>query len=244
MPTSVYFDTGTRREQNLYEDLIIEQLRVFGQEVYYLPRTLIKEDEILGEDVLSQFNDAYLIEMYVENVEGYDGEKELMTKFGLDIRNEITFVLARRRWEHLISLDQNFINYPRPKEGDLVFFPRTNHLFEISFVDTDDPFYQLQNLPVFKLKCRSFEYSQEKLDTGILEIDTIEDTTSLDIFNYQLTLEDGSGSILLEGTTAYYLMAEEYVYQEIDSKAQNIDFDTYNDTVLDFSESNPFGDIT
>ena len=109
MPTSVYFDTGTIPEQRLYEDLIIEQLRAFGQEVFYLPRTLVNEDTILGEDPLSEFNDAYLIEMYVENIEGYDGEKELMTKFGLDIQNEVTFVVARRRWEQLSSIDQNLI---------------------------------------------------------------------------------------------------------------------------------------
>src|SRR6056300_413962 len=145
MPTSVYFDTGTIPEQRLYEDLIIEQLRAFGQEVFYLPRTLVNEDTILGEDPLSEFNDAYLIEMYVENIEGYDGEKELMTKFGLDIQNEVTFVVARRRWEQLISIDQNLIVSTRPNEGDLVYFPRTKHLFEISFVDHDDPFYQVQN---------------------------------------------------------------------------------------------------
>jgi hypothetical protein len=244
MPTSVYFDTGTIPEQRLYEDLIIEQLRAFGQEVFYLPRTLVNEDTILGEDPLSEFNDAYLIEMYVENIEGYDGEKELMTKFGLDIQNEVTFVVARRRWEQLISIDQNLIVSTRPNEGDLVYFPRTKHLFEISFVDHDDPFYQVQNLPVYKLKCRSFDYSSEQIDTGIVEIDNIETTYSLDVLSYQLTLEDGTGSVLQEGEGINYLLNEDYTIETKDTKAQNDIFDTFNNTVLDFSESNPFGDIT
>ena len=244
MPTSVYFDTGTIPEQRLYEDLIIEQLRAFGQEVFYLPRTLVNEDTILGEDPLSEFNDAYLIEMYVENIEGYDGEKELMTKFGLDIQNEVTFVVARRRWEQLISIDQNLIVSTRPNEGDLVYFPRTKHIFEISFVDHDDPFYQVQNLPVYKLKCRSFDYSSEQIDTGIVEIDNIETTYSLDVLSYQLTLEDGTGSVLQEGEGTNYLLNEDYTIETKDTKAQNDIFDTFNNTVLDFSESNPFGDIT
>ncbi len=244
MPTSVYFDTGTIPEQRLYEDLIIEQLRAFGQEVFYLPRTLVNEDTILGEDPLSEFNDAYLIEMYVENIEGYDGEKELMTKFGLDIQNEVTFVVARRRWEQLISIDQNLIVSTRPNEGDLVYFPRTKHLFEISFVDHDDPFYQVQNLPVYKLKCRSFDYSSEQIDTGIVEIDNIETTYSLDVLSYQLTLEDGTGSVLQEGDGTNYLLNEDFTIEIKDNKAQNDIFDTFNNTVLDFSESNPFGDIT
>lgn len=244
MPTSVYFDTGTIPEQRLYEDLIIEQLRAFGQEVFYLPRTLVNEDTIFGEDPLSEFNDAYLIEMYVENIEGYDGEKELMTKFGLDIQNEVTFVVARRRWEQLISLDQNLIVNTRPNEGDLVYFPRTKHIFEISFVDHDDPFYQVQNLPVYKLKCRSFDYSSEQIDTGIVEIDNIETTYSLDILSYQLTLEDGTGSVLQEGDGTNYLLNEDFTIEIKDTKAQNDIFDTFNNTVLDFSESNPFGDIT
>lgn len=244
MPTSVYFDTGIIPEQRLYEDLIIEQLRTLGQEVFYLPRKMVNEDTIFGEDTLSSFNDAYMIEMYVENVEGYDGEKELMTKFGLDIQNEVTFVVARRRWEQLISTDQNLIITTRPNEGDLVYFPRTKHLFEISFVDHDDPFYQVQNLPVYKLKCRSFDYSSEQIDTGIVEIDNIETTYSLDILSYQLSLEDGTGSIQLEGTGTNYLLNEDFTIELKDDKSQNTIFDTFNDTILDFSESNPFGDIT
>ena len=189
MPTSVYFDTGTISEQRLYEDLVIEQLRAFGQEVFYLPRTLVKRDDILGEDVLSKFDDAYLIEMYVENIEGYDGEKELITKFGLEIQNELTFVVARRRWEQLISIDQNLIESTRPNEGDLIYFPLGNQVFEIRFVEHENPFYQLGKLNVFKLQCETFEYSHEAFDTGIAELDGVEDS-----FAYQVSMTLGSGS--------------------------------------------------
>ena len=158
MPTNVYFDTGTKPEQHLYEDLMIEQLKIYGQDVYYIPRTLVKEDELLGEDVLSKFGDAYLIEMYFENTEGYECEKEIMTKFGIEMRDEATFVVAKRRFEQLVSTDSNLIVKTRPNEGDLVYFPKVKKMFEISFVDHDDPFYQVHNVPAFKLKVRTFEY--------------------------------------------------------------------------------------
>ena len=188
MATSVYFDKGTNTEQTLYEDLIIEQLKVFGHDVYYLPRTLVKEDTLFGEDVLSKFDDSYGIEMYMMEVEGFGGEKELVAKFGLEIRDEATFIVSRRRWEDIISADSNLIISSRPNEGDLIYFPRVKKLFQIDFVDHDDPFYQVDNLPTYRMSCTLFEYSSEVLDTGITAIDTIEDTTSLDALFYQFTL--------------------------------------------------------
>ena len=189
MPTNVYFDTGTRPEQHLYEDLIIEQLRIYGQDVYYIPRNMVSEDSLFGEDTLSKFEDAYLIEMYVDNADGYEGEKELMSKFGLDIQDDATFTVSRRRWEQFVSVDNNIIVNLRPNEGDLVFWPKGNKLFEITFVDHDDPFYQVHNLPTYKLKCKSFEYGSEQIDTGIAAIDSIEDDNSLDQLSHQTSLE-------------------------------------------------------
>jgi len=280
MPTNVYFDTGTRPEQNLYEDLIIEQLRIYGQDVYYIPRRMVSEDELFGEDVLSKFEDAYLIEMYVDNVDGYEGEKELMTKFGLDIQDDATFTVARRRWEQFVAIDNNIIVSLRPNEGDLVYWPRGNKLFEITFVDHDDPFYQVQNLPTYKLKCKTFEYGSEEIDTGIAQIDSIETDNSLDQLAYQVSLEqagtynenfsleDSSGLIIQEasgsgdniisedethggslqvensvqGADASYIIQETYKVDTIDENAMNDFFDSEDDTILDFSESNPFGD--
>ena len=241
MPTNVYFDTGTKPEQSLYEDLMIEQLKIYGQDVYYIPRTLIKEDNLLGEDVLSKFGDAYQIEMYLENVEGYEGEKEIMTKFGLQMNEDATFVVAKRRFEQLVSGDSNLIVKTRPNEGDLVYFPKVNKMFEISFVDHDDPFFQVHNIPAYKLKVKTFEYSSEDIDTGIAEIDAIETDNSLDAGLYQLSMEDGTGAILSE--TGHYIVLETYKVDTIDENAMNDFFDTADDSVLDFTESNPFGDI-
>ena len=278
MPTNVYFDTGTKSEQHLYEDLMIEQLKIYGQDVFYIPRTLVKEDELFGEDTLSKFDDAYQIEMYFENVEGYEGEKEIMSKFGLQMNEDVTFVVARRRFEQLVSHDSNLIVKTRPNEGDLVYFPKVKKIFEISFVDHDDPFYQVHNVPAFKLKCKTFEYSSEDIDTGIAEIDAIETDNSLDQLVYQITmeqsssttynegfeLEDGTGNVELEtqtgGTdnligenetggdsvvleTGDYIIQEAYVTDTIDENAMNDFFDTQDDNIIDFSESNPFGDI-
>ena len=278
MPTNVYFDTGTKPEQTLYEDLMIEQLKIYGQDVFYIPRTLVKEDSLFGEDTLSKFGDAYLIEMYFENVEGYEGEKEIMSKFGLQMNEDVTFVVARRRFEQLVSHDSNLIVKTRPNEGDLVYFPKVNKIFEISFVDHDDPFYQVHNVPAFKLKCKTFEYGGEDIDTGITEIDAIETANSLDMLTFQITmeqsstttfnegieLEDGTGNLELEtqtgGTdnvigedetggdnvvleTGDYIIQEAYVTDTIDENAMNDFFEKEDDNIIDFTESNPFGDI-
>jgi len=246
MPTNVYFDTGTKPEQALYEDLMIEQLRIYGQDVYYIPRKLAGTDSIWQEDISSSFESSYLIEMYMENIDGYEGEKELMSKFGLDIQDDATFVVARRRWEQFVSVDNNIIVSSRPNEGDLIYFPKGNKLFEITFVDHDDPFYQVQNLPTYKLKCKTFEYASEVIDTGIAEIDAIETDNSLDQLSHQLTLEDGSGSMILEnaveGAAASYIILETYNIATIDENSQNDDFELADDNILDFTESNPFGD--
>ena len=246
MPTNVYFDTGTKPEQSLYEDLIIEQLRIYGQDVYYIPRKLAGTDAIFQEDISSSFEDAYLVEMYMDTIDGYEGEKELMSKFGLDIMNDTTFTVARRRWEQFVSIDNNIIESSRPNEGDLIFWPKGNRLFEITFVDHDDPFFQVHNLPTYKLKCKTFEYSSEVIDTGITEIDKVEDDFSLDQYQYQFTLEDGTGSILMENTVegadATYIIQESYDVATIDKNSQNDDFELADDNILDFTESNPFGD--
>ncbi len=276
MPTNVYFDTGTKPEQHLYEDLMIEQLKIYGQDVFYIPRTLVKEDELFGEDTLSKFGDAYQIEMYFENVDGYEGEKEIMSKFGLQMNEDATFVVARRRFEQLVSHDSNLIVKTRPNEGDLVYFPKVKKMFEITFVDHDDPFYQVHNVPAFKLKVKTFEYSSEDIDTGIAEIDAIETANSLDMLEYQFTLEQsgtfnqgielesGDGNIEQETATGGtdniigedetggeklllengdYIIQESYVVDTVDENAMNDFFDTQDDNIIDFSESNPFGDV-
>lgn len=246
MPTNVYFDTGSTPEQRLYENLIIEQLKAFGHDVYYLPRKLVNEDTLFGEDTLSSFNDAYMVEMYLDNIEGFEGQKEMMTRFGLDMQDEATWVVSKRRFEQLISADQNLIVSTRPNEGDLIYFPIAKKLFEISFVDHDDPFYQLSNLPVFKMRCRTFEYSSEALDTGVSEIDDIQTTESTNALDYQLVLETAteSGTNYLITEDGAFIVSEEYNIDTIDTSSDSEYFETQGDSILDFTERNPFGEVT
>jgi len=189
MPTNVFFNHAVQTEQQLYEDLVVESLRIYGHETYYLPRQVIEEDTILNEDVQSKFGDAYSVEMYIENAEGFEGEGDLMSKFGVQVRDQATFVISLRSWERFISLDSNLATSFRPNEGDLVYFPLSGSMFEIKFVEHEDPFYQVGKLFVFKLRCELFEYSQEDFDTGIGDIDVIEDEQA-----YSLSMTMGSGN--------------------------------------------------
>ena len=171
MPRNVYFSQAVKSEQNLYEDLIIESLGIYGQDVYYIPRTIVNRDSILNEDPASTFDDAFLMEMYIENTEGFEGEGDLYSKFGLQIKDTATFIVSRRRWDDRVGPYSSQVENPKPMEGDLVFLPMTNSFFEINFVEDEQPFYQLSNLPVYKLECSLFEYNDEDFETGVESID-------------------------------------------------------------------------
>ena len=321
--------TAITSEKNLYSDLVKEAIQIYGHDVYYIDRTTVAIDNVLGEDSLSKFTTQVPIEMYVENSDGgYEGEKELMSQFGLENRNELTLVVHRERFQDLTkqiqiesgtdttggaillesgTIDQSSdssvletvtsgsdfylltetdaVNTDRPYEGDLVYHPILEKIFEISFVDHDEPFHQLDNNPVYKLRCRQYEYSQEVIDTGIAEIDAIEDDLSTDTTGSQFTLEQsstqneeisiqhsiGNFGLLLEETDGdnilfenddssvgtnillenaadsgddAYLIQEDYIVGDMstDKTSQNELFDSLDDDILDFSESNPFGD--
>jgi hypothetical protein len=310
-------------EQALYADLVAEAIQIHGHDVYYLDRTLVAEDTVLGEDSLSKFNTQAPIEMYMEDSGGgFAGEREIMSQFGLQNLSEATFVVSKTRFQdktkqiriesdtdstssgsiqlesgtldsssklegevfYVIS-ETDATDADRPLEGDAIYHPILKKLFEINFVDHDDPFHQLDTNPVYKMRCRLFDYGSEALDTGIATIDEIETALSLASSDYQFTLEqatgatinqeiridhatsDGSGllldetdsdniisedetdlggeSILLETGGDEYLVQEDYIVGDMstDKTAQNELFDTLDDTILDFSESNPFGDV-
>jgi len=189
MATNHYFSQKVKSEQNLYEDIIIESLKIYGQDVYYLPRDLVAEDKILGEDIQSSFNSSYKVEMYIENTEGFDGEGDLFTKFGVEIRDQATFIVARKRWSQTVARYDNEIQAIRPLEGDVIYLPLSNSMFQIMAVEHEQPFYQLSNLPTYKLRCELFEYSGENLDTGIDAIDTVEQDYA---YKYLVTLDSAS----------------------------------------------------
>ena len=172
MATNVFFSQAVKQEQNLVEDLIVESLRIYGHNVYYLPRKIVNENTILGDAADSKFEDAYEVEMYLEGVEGFEGEGDLYSKFGVEVRDTATFILSRRSWERFVSLDANLATGLRPNEGDLIYFPLSKSVFEIKYVEHENPFYQLGKLYVFKMTCDLYEFSGEDFDTGVDALDT------------------------------------------------------------------------
>jgi len=198
MPTNTYFrNFDARNEQELLHSLVTESIQIYGHDVNYIPRTLVNEDTILGEDSISEYKDAYSIEMYIKSVDGFEGEGDLISKFGLEIRDQIVFSVARRAFE---GLDIGV----RPKEGDLIYFPLTEKLFQIMFVEHETPFYQTGALPTFDLTCELFTYSDEKLDTGVEEVDVIEQKQSL-VRTFELESVSGTfteGETVTGGTSS------------------------------------------
>lgn len=218
MTRNVYFSHGTKNEQYLLEDLIVESLSIYGSDFYYIPRTLVGKDEILGEDRLSKFKTAFPVEMYFENVDSFEGQGAFIQKFGLMLEQSATLTVARRRWEQLVGRFGQTIIPTRPCEGDLLYFPLTNALFEIKFVQHQDPFYQLGKLYVYKLQVELFQYSSEHITTGLKEIDRFETDKSFDV--------------AVEGI--------------VDSQMSYGDNEKFQQAALDivFDTNNPFGDIS
>ncbi len=319
-------------ERNLYSDLIKEAIQIYGHDVYYMDRTIVAEDNILGEDSLSKYRTQHPIEMYMEDGDGgFAGERELINQFGLQNLSEATFVVNKERFQELdrqmqiedgtdtssggsilleagsisqssnssvlttVTGDNNFYilqdtaatDSDRPQEGDVIYHPVLDKMFQINFVDHDEPFYQLDSNPVYKMRCRLYDYSSEIIDTGISDIDAIETEQSQSALIYQFTLEQSSAvneeirletgtddldtGLLLEETDGdnivgesdstsvgesiileqaadsgdnQYLLQEDYIVGDFDQDktSQNELFETKSRTVLDFSESNPFGD--
>lgn len=284
MPTNVFFNHAVSTEQHLYEDLVVESLRMYGHETFYLPREIVEEDSILGEDIQSKFGDSYSVEMYIENTDGFEGEGDLFSKFGVQVRDTATFVISLRSWERFISLDSNLASSMRPNEGDLIHFPLSGSLFEIKFVEHENPFYQVGKLFVFKLQCELFEYSGEDFDTGNINIDLVEDQQAYTIemtlgagsgtyyanenvklgdtvvgevvswspSDRKLTIKDNTTTLKVNDTLVGADNDASYVISSItdvltfknDGDAQNKDFEDKADNYLDFSETNPFGEVT
>lgn len=192
MATSVHFRHNVKSEQSLYENLVVESLKFYGQDVYYLPREVVSRDMVFNDEILSEFKYAFKVEVYVENVEGYDGEGDLFQKFGVEIRDAATVVMARRRWNSEIRQYQETKEdkYYRPREGDLIHIPLSGSTFEIMKVEDENPFYQLGQLPVFRMRLELFEYSGERFGTGTYQgIDDIEEFAA---YQWQLLMDSAS----------------------------------------------------
>lgn len=208
---------GTSSEQNILEDLIIECLDIYSVEVQYIPRTLVSKDELLGEDRLSRFENAFPIAAYFENIDSFGGAGYMIQKFGLMVEQSATLTIARRKWADLIGKSNTTILPNRPCEGDLIYFPLSKGLFEIKFVEHKDPFYQIGKLYVYKLQIELFQYASEAIDTGNEDLDVFESLKSFDEnINPDIEVPDSYG--------------------------KNNTFKQEASTVV-FNSSNPFGDI-
>ena len=196
MATNTYFSQGTTGEQDLTQSLVNEQIAMFGRNVYYIPRTLVKSDTVFGEDTMSKFEGAYLIEAFIEDNSGFRGDGDMFTKFGVQIADQATFVISRTRFTEAVDDNATLIVEGRPNEGDLVYFPMANKIFEIQFVEYEVPFFTLGKQYTWGLRCELFQYSDEDIDTGITEVDAIE-------VNYANAIsvnvaEGGSGDFVAE----------------------------------------------
>lgn len=218
MATNTFFNSYNKHgnEQNLVEDLTIEAIRIYGVDTVYLTRSLQAVDNILNEDDLSIFDTAYEMEMYVKSVDGFGGEGDFLSKFGLQIRDQVTFTVANRTFERYATrLNPEKI---RPLEGDLIYFPMNNKFFKIMHVEHESVFYQLGSLQVFDIKCELFEYSNERFQTGRDEIDTYYD-------GYKT---EGVDNITDLNT--------------FDPISKNIFFESEANDILDLSEIDPFSE--
>ena len=189
MATNFYFNNfEASAEQTLIEDLVIESIKMYGHDVVYLPRTLVNRDFVFNEDSVSKFVDQYSLEMYIRDVDGFQGEGDFLSKFGVEVRDQITFTVANRRFEEDIASVEDIT---RPREGDIIYFPLTQSYYEIKFVEHEAVFYQLGELQMYDLRCELYEYSGEEFTTGSELLDAIEDNTKINLLDYSLLTQDG-----------------------------------------------------
>ena len=242
MATNLFFNNyAFSQEQNLIEDLIIESIQIYGYDCYYLPRTLVAEDTLFGEDTLSKFDNAYSLEMYVKSVDGFEGEGDFLSKFNIEIRDEMVLTVSQRRFGEEVDVFNTTEDIGRPSEGDLIYFPLNNKIFEVKFVEHESIFYQMGSLQTYDLRCELFEYSHERFDTGINVIDSVETAFSGDMLDFQLLDEEGNELITEDGFT---LSQDGLAFrvEGTDKAANNEQFSSNSIDFIDFSETNPFSE--
>lgn len=237
MGTNVFFNNFTNSmEQQLIDNLIVESIKIYGQDMFYLPKTITREDRVYGEGLQAAvFNDALLVEFYIKNVEGFEGEGDFLSKFNLEIRDRVTLTIARKTFFDEIG---SLKSLDRPQEGDIIFFPLNRKFFEIKFVEHEAIFYQLGSLQTFDIVCELFEYSNEKFNTGLDIIDSFFTTQTIDMKEYKLLLEDGEELLTEEGSI---IVSESYNLDNI-TTAENSIIEEEALEFLDFSERDPFSE--
>ena len=237
MPTSPYFPTyygGHSGEQDLVQDLVDEQIKLFGSDIYYLPRTILK-DNTLDDIIYSKYQEQFQIEMLLENVTGFGDTSEFISKFGLRITDEVKFRVSTRRWdEEVEEHDPNLTLDNRPNEGDLLYFPLTKDLYEIKFVERENPFYQFGKLQFYTMTAEIYEVGSDNIDTGVAEIDIIETQHSSSI---KLFMDPGGSGDFIVGEE---IVGDEFLAKataSIDSGA--VDGVVMTDTGLYYNQALP-----
>lgn len=239
MPTNFFFNNfNSSQEQYLIENLVVESIKIYGHDVLYLPRRLHAVDNIYGEDASSIYNKYYLVEMYIKNIEGFEGEGDFLSKFNLEIRDRITFTISRRTFGNEIA---SYEGMSRPLEGDLIYFPLNQKIFQVKFVEHEAIFYQLGALQTYDLVCELFEYSGETIDTGVPEIDAVQANFSPAMTSFSLLTEDQNYYYITD-EDGYKLVNESFDQNITDPISDNDELETEADTFIDFSEKDPFSE--
>jgi hypothetical protein len=241
LTTNFYFNNfKNSQEQILIEDLVIESIKIYGHDVYYCPRTLVAKDDIYGEDTLSQYNGSYSIDMYIRSYDSYEGDGSFLSKFNLEIRDQMTLTVSVRNFMNEIG---NLDGLARPQEGDLIYIPMADRLMIIKYVNKTPIFYQMGSIQMYDLVCEVFEYSSERLNTGIAAIDSIEKTKSIAMETYGLLTTDG---FVITNQDGYQIIQSGYNFetQVGDSFEDNTEIELEGDVILDWSQVDPFSEGT
>jgi hypothetical protein len=245
MAQNVFFNNfANSQEQKLIEDLTIESIGIYGVEAYYLNKTYGDYDYLYGEDDLGTFSDYYTVPMYINSVEGFGGEGDFLSKFGVEQRDTMTMSVARWTFEQEVG-NESKANIARPREGDVIYFPLNKKLYTINFVEHEPVFYQMGALQFYELRLEMFEYAGERLNTGLYEIDKLETRRSMDTFiKSQLVMETGDPELPIHIETGQRILLNGYTENDQDDRtdSENDFFETNADGFLDFSDGDPFSE--
>ena len=241
MTTNFYFNNfNSSQEQILIEDLVIESIKIYGHDMYYCPRTLVAKDDIYGEDALSEYNISYSIDMYIRSYDSYEGDGSFLSKFNLEIRDQMTLTVSIRNFMNEIGSLEGIV---RPREGDLIYIPMIDRIMIIKYVNKTPIFYQMGSIQMYDLICEVFEYSSERLNTGIAAIDNIEQNKSIAMETYGLLTTDG---FVITDQDGFQIIQSGYNFetQAGDSYEDNTEIELEGAAILDWSQIDPFSEGT
>jgi len=237
MATNFFFNNfKSSQEQLLLENLIIESIKIYGEDMWYMPRRLGNFDRLYTADDQSYYEQAFMLELYIKSVDGFAGDGNFMSKFGLEIRDQVVFSVAQRIFSQEVG---NTTDQIRPNEGDLIYFPLNKKCFQVKYVNKFEMFYQLGALQTWEMTCELFEYSDEIINTGIPEIDLLQLKKSTNIIDYSLMEEDGTPLMDEEGN---YLVMEQYDIEIITGTGVNDTIQHEGEGFIDFTHVDPFSE--